>query len=77
MPCLALKGVANAIAGSRMLKAKVLLRRSSRFPAFAWSDFAVVNSVNDRETDGYTAVDYIRYDSRELRTCNVAESLLE
>ncbi|KAH9938994.1 UPF0052-domain-containing protein [Epithele typhae] len=44
MPCLALKGVANAIAGSRKLKAKVLL----------------LNSVNDRETDGYTAVDYVR-----------------
>ncbi|KAI0757600.1 UPF0052-domain-containing protein [Daedaleopsis nitida] len=44
MPCLALKGVANAIAGSRALKAKILL----------------LNSANDRETDGYTAVDYIR-----------------
>ncbi|RPD70798.1 UPF0052-domain-containing protein [Lentinus tigrinus ALCF2SS1-7] len=44
MPCLALKGVANAIAGSRSLKAKVLL----------------LNSANDRETDGYSAVDYIR-----------------
>ena len=38
MPCLALKGVANAIAGSRMLKAKVLLRRLSRLPTFTWSN---------------------------------------
>ncbi|KAI0668661.1 UPF0052-domain-containing protein [Trametes maxima] len=44
IPCLALKGVANAIARSRSFKAKVLL----------------LNSVNDRETDGYSAVDYIR-----------------
>ncbi|KAI1790455.1 hypothetical protein LXA43DRAFT_505430 [Ganoderma leucocontextum] len=50
IPCLALKGVANAIAGSRSLKAKVLL----------------LNSANDRETDGYTAVDYIRIIARTL-----------
>ena len=28
----------------------------------AWANSVVVNSVNDRETDGYTAVDYVRYD---------------
>ncbi|OAX42565.1 UPF0052-domain-containing protein [Rhizopogon vinicolor AM-OR11-026] len=44
IPCLALRGVASAIAGSRFLRVKVL----------------ILNSKNDRETDGYTAVDYIR-----------------
>ncbi|KAG0703043.1 UPF0052-domain-containing protein [Suillus ampliporus] len=44
IPCLALRGVASAIAGSRLLRVKALL----------------LNSKNDRETDGYTAVDYIR-----------------
>ncbi|KAF7319833.1 hypothetical protein MKEN_00766400 [Mycena kentingensis (nom. inval.)] len=44
MPCLALRGVAAAIARSRSLKAKVLL----------------LNAKNDRETEGYTAVDYIK-----------------
>lgn len=44
MPCLALRGVASAIAGSRLLRVKALL----------------LNGSNDRETDGYTAVDYIR-----------------
>ncbi|KAF7310424.1 hypothetical protein HMN09_00584400 [Mycena chlorophos] len=43
MPCLALRGVAAAVARSRTLKAKVLL----------------LNAKNDRETEGYTAVDYI------------------
>lgn len=52
IPCLALKGVANAIARSRSLKAKVLL----------------LNSRNDRETDGYTAVDYITTIVRTLNT---------
>jgi len=42
MPCLALRGVAQAIARSS-LRIKVLL----------------LNSINDRETDGYTAIDYI------------------
>ncbi|KAJ7480072.1 hypothetical protein B0H11DRAFT_2026407 [Mycena galericulata] len=45
IPCLALRGVAAAIARSRALRAKILL----------------LNSKNDRETDGYTAVDYIKY----------------
>ncbi|KAF7306414.1 hypothetical protein MIND_00432600 [Mycena indigotica] len=44
MPCLALRGVAAGIARSRSLKAKVLL----------------LNAKNDRETEGYTAVDYIK-----------------
>ncbi|KAI0726018.1 UPF0052-domain-containing protein [Fomitopsis betulina] len=50
IPCLALKGVASAIARSRSLRAKVLL----------------LNSKNDRETDGYTAVDYIKTIVRTL-----------
>jgi len=44
IPCLALRGVASAIARSRTLRYKVLL----------------LNSKNDRETSGYCAVDYIR-----------------
>ncbi|KAF8887726.1 hypothetical protein BD779DRAFT_1440644 [Infundibulicybe gibba] len=43
IPCLALRGVSGAIARSSSLRAKILL----------------LNSKNDRETDGYTAVDYI------------------
>ncbi|KAF4572468.1 hypothetical protein EYR36_006973 [Pleurotus pulmonarius] len=43
MPCLALRGVSTAIARSRSLRIKVLL----------------LNGTNDRETSGYTAVDYI------------------
>ncbi|KAJ6501425.1 UPF0052-domain-containing protein [Mycena vitilis] len=50
MPCLALRGVAAAIARSRSLRAKVLL----------------LNAKNDRETDGYTAVDYINAIVRTL-----------
>ncbi|KAL6305673.1 hypothetical protein BKA93DRAFT_209205 [Sparassis latifolia] len=52
IPCLALKGVANAIARSRSLRAKILL----------------LNSRNDRETHGYTAVDYINTIVRTLNT---------
>ncbi|KZT08962.1 UPF0052-domain-containing protein [Laetiporus sulphureus 93-53] len=52
IPCLALKGVANAIACSRSLRAKVLL----------------LNSRNDRETSGYTATDYIKTIARTLNT---------
>ncbi|OBZ80097.1 hypothetical protein A0H81_00180 [Grifola frondosa] len=48
--CLALKGVASGIARSRSLRAKVLL----------------LNSTNDRETDGYTAIDYIKTIARTL-----------
>ncbi|KAF7367414.1 hypothetical protein MSAN_00804000 [Mycena sanguinolenta] len=50
IPCLALRGVAAAIARSRSLRAKVLL----------------LNAKNDRETDGYTAVDYINAIVRTL-----------
>ncbi|THU87744.1 UPF0052-domain-containing protein [Dendrothele bispora CBS 962.96] len=52
MPCLAFRGVASAIARSHTLKAKVLL----------------LNSQNDRETDGYTAVDYILAIARTLNS---------
>ncbi|KAH0838708.1 UPF0052-domain-containing protein [Lanmaoa asiatica] len=44
IPCLALRGVAFAIARSSLLRAKILL----------------LNGINDRETDGYTAVDYVK-----------------
>ncbi|KAJ7356698.1 hypothetical protein DFH08DRAFT_849752 [Mycena albidolilacea] len=50
IPCLALRGVAAAIARSRSLRAKVLL----------------LNAKNDRETDGYTAVDYLNAIVRTL-----------
>ncbi|ESK98117.1 maternal effect embryo arrest 18 protein [Moniliophthora roreri MCA 2997] len=53
IPCLALRGVGPAIARSRSLRAKVLL----------------LNSENDRETDGYTAVDYVQAITRTLNDC--------
>jgi 2-phospho-L-lactate transferase/gluconeogenesis factor (CofD/UPF0052 family) len=43
IPCLALRGVSEAIARSPTLRAKILL----------------LNSVNDRETEGYSATSYI------------------
>ncbi|RDB28608.1 hypothetical protein Hypma_015051 [Hypsizygus marmoreus] len=52
IPCLALRGVASGIARSSTLRAKVLL----------------LNSKNDRETDGYTAVDYIQAIVRTLNS---------
>lgn len=52
IPCLALKGVANAIARSKSLRAKVLL----------------LNSRNDRETQNYSAVDYINTIVHTLNT---------
>ncbi|KIJ53415.1 hypothetical protein M422DRAFT_155365 [Sphaerobolus stellatus SS14] len=52
MPCLAIRGVGESIAKSPSLRAKVLL----------------LNSVNDRETDGYTAIDYISAIVETLRT---------
>jgi len=58
IPCLALKGVANAIARSRSLRAKVLL----------------LNSRNDRETDGYTGVDYVKTIVRTLNAPHHSES---
>ncbi|EPQ61135.1 UPF0052-domain-containing protein [Gloeophyllum trabeum ATCC 11539] len=51
IPCLALRGVATAIARSPSLRAKVLL----------------LNSKNDRETADYTAVDYIEAIVRSLK----------
>lgn len=64
VPCLALRGVASAIAKSATLKAKVLLRESLSWYSITWflialSQLSSVNSNNDRETDGYTAVDYV------------------
>ncbi|OCB89249.1 UPF0052-domain-containing protein [Sanghuangporus baumii] len=52
IPCLTLKGVASAIARSRIVKAKIFL----------------LNSKNDRETNGYTAADYIKAITRTLNT---------
>ncbi|CAE6346433.1 unnamed protein product [Rhizoctonia solani] len=43
IPCLALRGVASAIAKSASIQAKILL----------------LNGQNDRETEGYTAEDYV------------------
>ncbi|KAF8599309.1 UPF0052-domain-containing protein [Ceratobasidium sp. AG-I] len=50
IPCLALRGVASAIAKSASIQAKVLL----------------LNGQNDRETEGYTAEDYVRAIARVL-----------
>ncbi|KAF5312620.1 hypothetical protein D9619_003063 [Psilocybe cf. subviscida] len=50
IPCLAIRGVAGKIAKSPTLRAKVLL----------------LNSENDRETDGYSAADYIQAIVRTL-----------
>ncbi|KIK54602.1 hypothetical protein GYMLUDRAFT_76941 [Collybiopsis luxurians FD-317 M1] len=52
MPCLALRGVARAIAGSSSLRAKILL----------------LNSENDRETEGYSAIDYLQAIARTLNS---------
>ncbi|KAF9015389.1 hypothetical protein BDQ17DRAFT_1536058 [Cyathus striatus] len=52
IPCLSLRGVAGAIASSPRLRARILL----------------LNSHNDRETEGYTALDYIRTISRTLNS---------
>ncbi|KAF5392018.1 hypothetical protein D9757_003347 [Collybiopsis confluens] len=52
MPCLALRGVAREIASSPSLQAKILL----------------LNCENDRETDGYSAVDYIEAIARTLNS---------
>ncbi|KAF9263103.1 UPF0052-domain-containing protein [Marasmius fiardii PR-910] len=50
MPCLAMRGVGSAVARSRSLRAKVLL----------------LNTENDRETEGYTAIDYVQAITRTL-----------
>lgn len=55
IPCLALRGVAQTIASSHTLRAKVLL----------------LNSKNDRETEGYTALDYL---SAIVRTLNESDA---
>ena len=74
VPCLALRGVASAIAKSTTLRAKVLLRGCSTYSnslpeplLIASCPLSSVNSNNDRETDGYTAVDYV---STIVRTLN-------
>lgn len=69
IPCLALKGVATAVAGSHTLKAKVLLctftETYSKYFIYDRPDLhdftSLVNSRNDRETHGYSAVDYITF----------------
>ncbi|KIM19946.1 hypothetical protein M408DRAFT_334208 [Serendipita vermifera MAFF 305830] len=50
IPCLALRGVASSIARSPRLRAKILL----------------LNQKNDRETTGYTAIDYIHAITKTL-----------
>ncbi|KIY45714.1 UPF0052-domain-containing protein [Fistulina hepatica ATCC 64428] len=52
IPCLALRGMADAIHKSKTLVAKILL----------------LNATNDRETTGYTATDYIHVIARTLNT---------
>ncbi|KIM84747.1 hypothetical protein PILCRDRAFT_67540 [Piloderma croceum F 1598] len=52
IPCLSLRGVATAIARSRSCCIKILL----------------LNSQNDRETENYTAVDYISAITQTLNT---------
>lgn len=64
IPCLAIRGVATAIARSRSLRAKVLLRAciiQSLHLSIRTHHGVVVNAQNDRETDGYTAVGYIKF----------------
>ncbi|KAG8933068.1 hypothetical protein FRC02_000168 [Tulasnella sp. 418] len=56
IPCLALRGVASAIAKSPSLRAKVLL----------------LNGYNDRETTGYDAVDYVNSITRTLNHYDLA-----
>ncbi|GMK53953.1 hypothetical protein CspeluHIS016_0105390 [Cutaneotrichosporon spelunceum] len=55
IPCLALRSLASSIAQSKSLKAKVML----------------LNSVNDRETRDYTAMDYIDTIANMLRHYDV------
>ena len=59
MPCLALKGVAAAIARSSSLRVKVLLCEYSCDQSVRQFTILLVNAENDRETMGYTAADYI------------------
>ncbi|EJU01793.1 UPF0052-domain-containing protein [Dacryopinax primogenitus] len=55
IPCLALRGVATAVATSPSLEAKILL----------------LNAKNDRETHGYKASDYIRAIVRSLNRADL------
>ncbi|CAK9780810.1 UPF0052-domain-containing protein [Cutaneotrichosporon oleaginosum] len=59
IPCLALRSLASTIAQSKSLKAKVML----------------LNSVNDRETPDYTAMDYIDTIANMLRHYDVPAPL--
>lgn len=70
IPCLALRGLASSIAQSKTLKAKVLLRE---FMATKMTLLTPVNSHNDRETPGYTAMDYIDTIATMLRHYDPAE----
>ncbi|KAG8850154.1 hypothetical protein FRB96_000529 [Tulasnella sp. 330] len=58
IPCLALRGVASAIARSPGLRAKILL----------------LNAHNDRETGGYSAVDYVQAIVRTLNSYDVVST---
>jgi hypothetical protein len=65
IPCLALRGVASAIANSHSLRAKVLFCKPTHSYCLerrlrAHQASTLVNSKNDRETEGYTAVTYIQ-----------------
>ncbi|KAF5377313.1 hypothetical protein D9615_006412 [Tricholomella constricta] len=66
IPCLALRGVAAGIARSCSLRAKVLLCAPLVTLSYLNSKGRAVNSSNDRETDGYTAADYIQAMARTL-----------
>ncbi|KAL1412850.1 hypothetical protein Q8F55_000599 [Vanrija albida] len=59
VPCIALRGLGTSIAQSKSLKAKVVL----------------LNSVNDRETGDYTAMDYIDTIANMLRHYDVPAPL--
>jgi len=58
IPCLALRGVATAIARSPSLRAKILL----------------LNHSNDRETEGYDGADYVHAMVRTLNGTYYKES---
>jgi hypothetical protein len=59
IPCLALRGLASAIASSQSLKAKVVLRECAIALTSGQLLITSVNSLNDRETPEYTASEYI------------------
>lgn len=66
IPCLALRNLASSIAQSKSLKAKVMLCEFCKD-----ASNASVNSVNDRETPDYTAMDYIDTIANMLRHYDV------